>query len=201
MRLRDVAWHVDGSSTRQCYFHPFSLLVGVAISDCGPFQKCSTGDTGSVAKHVDDELHGNLCVWPGSHKDLTSMPARRICSAERASKLNTEILGQHGESLGGYEGLPAELFYALPSPGLGPRPLRLRRGDCVILHPELAHAGAPNYCPDLIRAMAYFRLRSRSHCSSSDAEAEMARDQDFLVSDLAKVSSSLFFDLPGVLDM
>jgi Phytanoyl-CoA dioxygenase (PhyH) len=48
-------WHTDG--LRQGKEHPFSLLVGVALSSCMT------------------PASGNLCVWPGSHKVLHDLLA------------------------------------------------------------------------------------------------------------------------------
>lgn len=45
---RDIDWHTDGA--RQGHFHPFSLLVGIALNDV------------SVLGGA-----GNLVVWPSSH--------------------------------------------------------------------------------------------------------------------------------------
>lgn len=65
LQLGDLLWHTDGCSTRQCSRHPFSLLVGVALTD---------------SRHG-EKLCGNLCVWPGSHAHLRREPALKICDA------------------------------------------------------------------------------------------------------------------------
>jgi Phytanoyl-CoA dioxygenase (PhyH) len=53
--VRGRDWHTDG--LRQGKEHPFSLLVGVALSSCMT------------------PSSGNLCVWPASHKTLHALLA------------------------------------------------------------------------------------------------------------------------------
>eukprot|EP00931_Biecheleriopsis_adriatica_P054324 TRINITY_DN31955_c0_g1_i2.p1 TRINITY_DN31955_c0_g1~~TRINITY_DN31955_c0_g1_i2.p1 ORF type:complete len:499 (+),score=82.09 TRINITY_DN31955_c0_g1_i2:33-1529(+) len=140
IKLEELRWHTDGCHTRQCSRNPFSLLVGIALSDCN-------GEG--------DELCGNLCVWPGSHKDLSELPALGICDPG----VDISELLSLGAPLAGYEGLePGQK--ASRCPGEGPVALRLCAGDCVILNPHTAHAAAPRYLSSGIRSMAYFRLRS-----------------------------------------
>jgi hypothetical protein len=93
--LRRVHWHIDG--TRQRQYHGFTLLMGVALSDCGYGDGDSTAprsgatqesgpaaETAAQTEHTaagaddsagdfkacGDGLEGNLCVWPQSHHDL-----------------------------------------------------------------------------------------------------------------------------------
>eukprot|EP00930_Biecheleria_cincta_P101999 TRINITY_DN93662_c0_g1_i1.p1 TRINITY_DN93662_c0_g1~~TRINITY_DN93662_c0_g1_i1.p1 ORF type:complete len:117 (-),score=4.74 TRINITY_DN93662_c0_g1_i1:95-445(-) len=48
-----------------------------------------------------------------------------------------------------------------PLPDLGPpKQLRMRAGDVVVTHSEMAHCGGPHLGPD-IRYMIYFRIRHR----------------------------------------
>jgi len=63
--LRDIGvrWHIDG--TRQRQYHGFTLLMGVALSDCG------LENSGRVVRP--SELEGQLCVWPRSHWHLQGM--------------------------------------------------------------------------------------------------------------------------------
>jgi hypothetical protein len=98
--------------------------------------------------------------------------------------------------LGKYEGLPRdldnseeELPAALP-PGTGrPVPLQLKPGDAVLLHPDTAHAAAPNLDANTVRTMVYFRLRNARVYSS-----EMCRRME-----TAESVSDVFEDLPGVI--
>lgn len=171
---RELAWHVDGS--RQRSYHPFTLLVGVALSDCGPFSSAGASPR---------ELHGNLCVWPGSHEDLRRAPASRICDVG----VDLEGLLSAGAPLKGFEGLSAASDQTVLPPGRSPCPvpLRLRKGDCVLLHPRTAHAAAPNYSADSIRVMAYFRVRHPSLFREAAARAQEGA-----------TCNDVFFDLPAV---
>jgi len=121
-------WHTDG--LRQGKKHPFSLLVGVALSDMvGPDQ-------------------GNLCVWPGSH----------IFSQTHSRWPDAKFRRPGGWDRG--DG---------PLPDLGqPVQLRLRAGDLVLAHSELAHCGGPLLGPD-IRYMTYFRVKHRDWRSMHEA--------------------------------
>ncbi|CAL1164480.1 unnamed protein product [Cladocopium goreaui] len=112
LELEDLKWHTDGCRTRQCSRHPFSLLVGVALTDT-----------------LDDVLCGNLCVWPGSHVHLRREPALGICdpSADPAA------LAAQGAPLRNYEGLPCDAAPAAEPPGRATA-LKLRAGDAVLLH-------------------------------------------------------------------
>ena len=50
----------------------------------------------------------------------------------------------------------------LDLPSLGnPYQLKSKAGDIVLLHPDLAHEGGPNFSHD-IRKMVYFRLRIKT---------------------------------------
>jgi hypothetical protein len=69
-------------------YHGFTLLMGVALSDCGAVeppplakvaeeQECSTSTTTiTPTGHTiveECELEGQLCVWPGSHWALLGL--------------------------------------------------------------------------------------------------------------------------------
>ena len=195
-------WHTDG--LRQGKAHPFSLLVGVCLSDV----------------HSPDS--GNLLLWPGSHfvmhrckvdehgaldiNNLHKMLSHPIfsdcCSpttmqhfpqnssvecSESTTSVNRE--GQHDNEPN------------LPSLG---KPVQLiaSAGDCVFLHPDLAHAGGVNLSAD-IREMIYFRLKMKMSAASVAVAAESTMD------DLETASSGwndvvrqhaldMWADLPGL---
>jgi len=100
--LHDDSWHTDGE--RKSCRHPFTLLVGVCLSDC-----------------YSEKNRGSLAVWSGQHVN----PKLHV---------RPDI------------GKPVQVF--------------MRKGDVVICHSELPHAGAPNRSSD-IRYMVYFRVRHR----------------------------------------
>ena len=85
LRALGVRWHIDG--TRQRQYHGFTLLMGVALSDCGDVVRSveETNEQQSTPKKkkkkkkkkddvvVPSELEGQLCVWPRSHWHLQGM--------------------------------------------------------------------------------------------------------------------------------
>jgi hypothetical protein len=80
LRELGVKWHIDG--TRQRQYHGFTLLMGVALSDCGVVHMVdNSGGGGGGGKtngvSLTSELEGQLCVWPLSHWDLQGMG--RMC--------------------------------------------------------------------------------------------------------------------------
>ncbi|CAE7460823.1 unnamed protein product [Symbiodinium sp. CCMP2456] len=169
LQLGDLLWHTDGCSTRQCSRHPFSLLVGVALTD---------------TRHA-EKLCGNLCVWPGSHAHLRREPALKICDAGS----DAAALCREGAALRGYEGLmPCPPDAEAPGQAL---PLDLRAGDCVILHPHTAHAAAPRYTPSGIRIMVYFRLRATPAMARPEPDDEASESCRQVFFDLPGVASAL----------
>eukprot|EP00466_Bigelowiella_natans_P009161 jgi/Bigna1/133845/aug1.22_g8553 len=92
-----------------------------------------------------------------------SGPATEICN-NGDSDIDYAALIRRGAKLGKYEGLSSKLRHEHPEispPGsLLPVPLKLRPGDAVLLHPDTAHAAAPNLHPSNVRTMIYFRLRN-----------------------------------------
>lgn len=120
-RVTGRDWHTDG--LRQGKKHPFTLLIGVALSDTA------------------EQDQGNLCVWPGSHyfaQASSRWPDGRFLRAR------------------GWERTDG------PLPDIGePLQLRLRAGDVMLAHSELAHCGGPLLGPD-IRYMVYFRAKHRA---------------------------------------
>ena len=144
-------WHTDG--LRRGRAHPFSILLGVALSDSdGPWQ-------------------GNLTVWPGTHRLVHSclqgengaIDSRRMQDildgkqvlARNAAYDRTDVLKVDARTAH-HDNEPVDL------PPLGPPvQLCLKRGDIIILHPDLAHTGGPNYGPH-IRTVLYFRIKSKA---------------------------------------
>eukprot|EP00435_Cladocopium_sp_Y103_P041063 s430_g11.t1 len=130
LELDDLKWHTDGCRTRQCSRHPFSLLVGVALTDT-----------------LDDVLSGNLCVWPGSHVHLRREPALGCPAGICDPSALPAALAAQGAPLRNYEGLPpCDARVAAPGRATA---LKLRAGDAV----------APRYVCSGVRVMVYFRLQ------------------------------------------
>jgi ectoine hydroxylase-related dioxygenase (phytanoyl-CoA dioxygenase family) len=135
------------------------LLLGVSLSD------------------ATEEFCGNLLVWPGSHSllhkcttndngALDNQKILNLCRTHRFSDFSDARSLTHNNS---YEN---KIDYDLDKthnnepllPSLGyPLQLPTNIGDIVMLHPDLAHAGGPNYSTE-IRKMVYFRLRIKSAC-------------------------------------
>jgi hypothetical protein len=87
-------------------------------------------------------FHGNFTVWPGSHLEL----GRHFAA--------------HGTD-GLLTGFPP---IAMPPP----RQLRVRAGDALLAHYQLAHGAAPNVGPH-VRYAVFFRLFHEAHDASSTA--------------------------------
>ncbi|KAJ9447077.1 hypothetical protein DIPPA_23871 [Diplonema papillatum] len=116
--LGNHRWHIDGCQGNGTPF-AFSMLVGVALSDQ------------SVKNH------GNLCVWPGSH--------RRILPYVKKAFEAKETYFDHGR----------------PNMGAGKQVL-MNKGDVVLVHHKVCHQVSHNVSP-LIRQQVYFRMSSPSH--------------------------------------
>ena len=231
LRELGVKWHIDG--TRQRQYHGFTLLMGVALSDCGLVQMVDNGVNGKTnGVTLTSELEGQLCVWPLSHWDLQGMG--RMCepkpvdyaslvkagaplndyeyfdyldsadaiSRERSMKYldaaaADSILSEKDKSPNGdvdddnkninfARGLISshdncaknttdETPICSSSPGgFGPVIVALKAGDGVLLHCETAHAATPNFNPNKVRAMAYYRLRLLP-CSSTTTDDDDKR--------------------------
>jgi len=171
--LAGHGWHTDG--LRRGRVHPFTILLGVALSDC------------------DAPWQGNLTVWPSTHhlvhECLTGKNGAIDC--DRMQALLDGKLVRERDAV--YESTPVGASYGIaadsgtggdhnhnasghvqhvhdnePSnlPALGP-PVQvcLKRGDILFLHPDLAHTGGPNYGPH-IRTVLYFRLKSKTNSST-----------------------------------
>lgn len=168
-------WHTDG--LRQGKTHGFSLLLGVCLSN------------------VFEELHGNLMVWPATHCAIHKSTVGE-CGAIDVPKLK-QLLGIESEEITctskphhgichcndsimdkqRHDNEPQDLPY------LGePLQIRALAGDIVLLHPDTAHTGGPNYSCN-IRSMVYFRLKHRN-----------IREHD------ASYSENMWEDLPGILN-
>lgn len=154
-------WHTDGY--RQGIPHPFSLLVGIALSP------------------VDGPLQGNLTVFPGSHFPLhacrlsedggfdTARLIHAIATQEVYSDLRCAGPGFVAQRC---EGLPPRP--ALPFLG-NPLQLMAQPGDIVLLHADLAHCGALNLSPR-VRQMVFFRIRRAAAESWEEVAAAQAED-------------------------
>jgi hypothetical protein len=149
-----IEWHTDG--LRQGRRHNFSLLLGVCLQD------------------INTENSGNLLLWPGSHilihkHTINSFGAIDYESLQNfvTNDVNTLFAGvmtSDGTITKDYDDYKDDIKHnnepTLPHLG---KPLTVcaKKGDIVLLHPDLAHTGGPNYS-SLIRYMVYFRLRKRS---------------------------------------
>ena len=166
--LPGTRWHVDGM--RQGKAHPFSLLVGVALSDVrAPF--C-----------------GNLCVFPGSHRRIEPLllPDGKLRGYEQPQ---FDCAGMRSGDMdrGIYKGKrPPQSPVGVPDMGT-PKQLLLRTGDVVLLHPSLAHRGAPNRGAD-VRYAVYFRLR---HCRRHELRTSAKETEK-------DVESALWAELEGL---
>ncbi|KAL6065517.1 Phytanoyl-CoA dioxygenase [Balamuthia mandrillaris] len=128
-------WHIDGIPNEAIGEAPgvvknFTCLLGVLLSD------------------VSEDLCGNLCVYPGSHKVLESYfnayggPSVVFKDNEHMKKAQEEI-----------------------QPNLSkPVQIKGKAGDIILCHYQLAHCIAPNLSPN-IRYVVYFRLHHRNHPS------------------------------------
>ena len=130
-------WHIDGLA--QGKHSPFSLLIGVALSD------------------QLEEYSGNLCVFPGSHHSLQPF------LKEFVSKGYLTHLEREGQVMG------PNIIEEYPEKPLldSPTQLLLGKGDVVIAHQKLAHRGGPNYSQNT-RNMIYFRVASYRHLDVVD---------------------------------
>ena len=152
---KGAAWHTDG--LRRGKQHPFSLLLGVALSD------------------VDEEHKGNLLIWPGKHKLIHTCLNSESKHGFDVGKLR-ELLevdqDSHAETeeVRGHDNVP-------DLPPLGkPCSVLLKKGNLVLLHPDLPHSGGPNWGAD-IRVMIYFRLTfGETEMSEEQHEEEHRRD-------------------------
>jgi len=162
-------WHTDG--LRRGRAHPFTILLGVALSDCeAPWQGnlivwptthrlvhgCLTGKNGAIDC---DRMQALLDGKPVPDRDAVyeSTSAGGLESAVSSTEQNA---GAANSAVGHHDNEPANL------PALGiPVQVCLKRGDVIFLHPDLAHTGGPNYGPH-IRTVLYFRMKSKSHAST-----------------------------------
>eukprot|EP00939_MAST-03C_sp_MAST-3C-sp1_P002849 g2849.t1 len=175
-------WHTD--PLRQGKFHPFSLLVGIALSD--------TTASGR---------EGNFCVFPGKHVEIgrrTTLNGRLrgVDDIPKESEATTSTAAVHRPPYGTtVSPLTPWGSKDRPLPDLGPPvPVRLRRGDVVLCHVDLPHRGGPNFGSN-IRYMCYFRVRHRRfkgileamkarHSSASKMSGANGDEGDHLFADL-----------------
>jgi Phytanoyl-CoA dioxygenase (PhyH) len=155
-------WHTDGLF--QCKEHPFSVLLGVCLSD------------------VSIDFAGNLLVWPGTHKLLHKakighqgqIDVLKLQESlnESPFKSNDTIESQYLDVYESDKDRKSPLKQTLPSLG-PPYQVHLKSGDIVMLHPDLAHSGGPNTQSKEIRKMVYFRLKQVTACVCCCASDEV----------------------------
>jgi hypothetical protein len=139
--------HLDGlhSSTNGVpvgSVRSFTMLVGVALSDCL------------------EEDCGNFLVNKGSHQRVQRVFNQQAQIAERGEGVGYGI-GPGGSKEDGI--WPLGTFYPPTAfDGSSSHQLKLRAGDAVIMHYSCVHAAAKNTGPD-IRYMVYFRVWHRDH--------------------------------------
>jgi hypothetical protein len=134
-KLGGRSWHLDGMD--KGLYGPFSLLVGVALSD----------------QLVDD--CGNLAVHPGSHHTLKPF-LKQYSAACDHSDIDTSDA----------QAVQDRRMYAVSlvqnKPNLGePVQVKLAKGDVVFALHKVAHLGTPNHSAQ-IRKMVYFRVSHRN---------------------------------------
>ena len=158
-KISNRSWHVDGM--RQGKRRPFSLLVGVALSE------------------VSEPMCGNFTIFPKSHKLIHELILDNGCLRGIDDHLEWSLATSMYNPWGVTDGPQL--------PDLGPpKQLLLKPGDVVLAHPNLAHRGAPNLSPN-IRYMVYFRLKS-SNFASDEVERTWSEN---MYADLPNVSSWL----------
>lgn len=133
--LNTVEWHTDGH--RQGKYHPFGILMGICLSDCT------------------ETFSGNLLIWPGTHLLI------HRTTDELSGRINYDLLAKVLENS---SNKPIEM--ELDSLNIGnPIQIKLKAGDIVLMHPDTAHTGGPNYS-STIRSMIYFRVKSLNHAAN-----------------------------------
>jgi hypothetical protein len=141
--------HLDGlhSSTNNVpvgSVRSFTMLVGVALSDC-----------------LEDDC-GNFVVHKGSHRRVEQVYAQQAQRAARGEGVGAGL----GPGGGGSDGIwPPGTFYpptAVDAGSSSGYQVKLRAGDAIITHSNVVHAAAKNGGPD-IRYMVYFRVWHRDH--------------------------------------
>ena len=181
-------WHTDGM--RQGKRNPFTLLLGVALSD------------------VPGPLCGNFAVFPGSHVRLH----QKMRSGGRLVGVDAEETEDTGETGVGKEVSTEKRQWSvavgggdhqdpwcrnvaggsgLPDMGT-PLQLEVQPGDVVLAHPMLAHRGGPNLSPH-IRYMVYFRIKHVAH-GTETMQAALCRS---LWADLGGISGMARSRLAG----
>jgi hypothetical protein len=119
-------WHTDGM--RQGKAHPFSLLVGIALSE------------------VRTPQSGNLIVFPKSHHVLHAMMMLDDRGPDKKAQPDDD---GHKWSTLTHSCCAAESVWGngeLPNLGT-PVQLLCHKGDVILCHPKLAHRGGPNFSP------------------------------------------------------
>jgi hypothetical protein len=134
-RIGGRSWHLDGMDKGQ--YGPFSLLIGVALSD----------------QLVDN--CGNLGVHAGSHHTLKPFLKKYSAACDHSGLDKNDA-----------QAIQERRMYAVSlvqnKPLLDePVQVKLAKGDVVFALHKLAHLGTPNYS-DNIRKMVYFRVSHRN---------------------------------------
>lgn len=144
-------WHTDG--LRQGKLHPFSLLIGICLSD------------------VNEDNAGNLLCYPGTHHLISQCivgPYGQIDTSRLQRMIDGDHIPSSPEDIHAAEAASENIHDnepTLPIPG----PLhsfKMKSGDVVFLHPDLPHCGDVNFSCDT-RVMVYFRLRRKVEKGSS----------------------------------
>lgn len=154
-------WHTDG--LRQGKLHPFSLLVGICLSDVQSLRSgnlvvypgahtlvaaCIAGPHGRIdAARLQRHLDG--ASSPDADADADAVTDAADAAADTAKEVHTAAAAdaQHDNEP------------VLPAPGV-PHSFLTRAGDVLLLHPDLPHFGDHNLHHE-IRSIVYFRLKVR----------------------------------------
>jgi len=123
---------IDGLSKGQ--LHPFTLLVGITLSD------------------APEPMMGNLIVFPSSVNAV-------LASLRQAATLAGPVAAPDNPDKNAAAAAIAVAYAQLPVPDVGkPYQVLAQAGDVVFAHQKLAHRGGPNFSPH-IRYQVYFRLK------------------------------------------
>lgn len=180
-----------------------SILLGVVLSDiesefCGNLMvwpgshlllhRCKTTEQGAL-----DEEKLALIVQQKPFSDLRAISAVRVKHVPQKS--NNDNRSHNGEdqthdnepelpSLGCPHQITAKAGVSLCPYNDHYLKNYLTSQDILLLHPDLAHAGGPNYSSD-IRKMIYFRIKARPAGTSWDSVVQQH-------------NGDMWVDLPGV---
>lgn len=141
---RQERWHVDGwpnpilkSKAGDNGVENFTMLVGCYLSD------------------ANENLMGNLTVFPGSHRILEKA-IRDAGGPEKLFHKDQSIQTPDDPQTESLKHLKAKVQLG------NPIQLKVKAGDVVLAHYQLAHCIAPNISHN-IRYAIYFRMNSENH--------------------------------------